>query len=103
MASTPASLVMGLKWDSLTQWDTTLGSMLRQHKCGPVCPSSGWEPVASSSSAASPHPASLASQCLKIHALLVAGNKEAYAQSNPHTNYHWDWGILVFSLPAFSA
>jgi hypothetical protein len=68
--------------------DTTLGSMLRQHKCGPyategvVCPTSGWEPLASSSSAGSPHPAipflSLASQYLKIHALLVAGNKEAY-------------------------
>lgn len=90
MASTPALQVLGLKWDSLMHGTWALmgvGSRLKQHKCGPqategvVCPSSGWEPVVSSSSAGSPHPEipflSLVSQYLKIHALLVAGNKEA--------------------------
>lgn len=77
-------------------WDTTLRSMLKEHTCGPqatesvVYPSSGWEPVVASSSAGSPNRAipflSLASQYLKIHALLVARDKEVYGQCSPIPN-----------------
>lgn len=84
--------------------------MLKEHKCGPrateseVCPSSGWEPVASSTLAGSLHPAisflSSASQYLEIHAFLEVGDKEAYGKSSSFMKYHWDWGILVLSPPA---
>lgn len=92
-------------------WDTTLRSMLKEHTCWPqatesvVSPSSGWEPVASSSSAASPHPAilflSLASQYLKIHVLLVTRDKKVYGQCSPTLNVTGIGESLFLALLSF--
>ena len=84
MASTPASQVLGLKrysrihgtllWEACSD-NTNVGHTPQKVWCAQARAGSLWLPRAQ---LAHPTLQSRSSQYLKIHALLVAGNKEAY-------------------------